>query len=308
MAKSIDSNLSTEQLAERKKSLGGSDAGAVLGLSPYRTPFDVWLDKTGRAPELDDTDAMFWGRVLEDTVAKVYADRSGDKIRRRGFERSREFPWMHANIDRVIVGDPRGVGVLEIKTAGQYSADDWGESGTNQIPEHYYAQVAHYLAVTGYTWARLAVLIGGRDFRVYDVPRDDEIIDRLIDLERDFWRLVETDMPPEPTNAADMAKRWPKDTGAAVVADDEMMAKVEMLRTITTRIKSYNEQKTELETAIKGFMQSATTLVDAAGTPLATWKTQTTRRLDTKAIRAVLGSDVAQYETEMEARVLRIKK
>jgi len=295
-------------LAERRKGIGGSDAGAVLGLSPWQTPLDVYLDKTGRAEPIEDNEPMFWGRTLETAVANVYAQRTGDKVRRMGMRSCKENPFMLANIDRQIVGDPRGPGVLEVKTAGQFSADEWGESGTDEIPSHYYAQLCHYLAVTGYAWARLAVLIGGRDFRIYDVPRDEDLIKSLTEIESKFWRdNVLMDCPPDASTSADINKLWPKDTGREVVASPGTMASVFELRGVKQQLTSLNKRKTDLEDDIKTALADATTLIDEEGNRLATWKTQPARRLNSKKIKFMLGDDLPEYQTESTTRVLRVK-
>lgn len=300
--------MDAQTLDKRKLGIGGSDAGAVIGVSEYRTRLDVYLDKVGEAAPIEDNEPMFWGRVLEDAVAAVYAERSGDKIRRKGMTVSKDNPFMLANLDRVIVGDPRGVGVLEIKTAGAYSADQWGEPGSDQIPQSYYAQLAHYMAVTGYTWARLAVLIGGQDFRVYDIPRDEDLIQSLIDIERDFWvNHVEARVPPYPTTTADINKRWPTDSGATIIASTEHQDMVDRLRTVKARIKMLGEEKQTLEDDIKRYMEEASTMVGADGQTLCTWKSQLNRRLDQKAVRAALGDEVKTYEVTTKTRVLRIK-
>ncbi len=308
MPKQTSTSSISEWLEQRRKGIGGSDAGAVLGLSPYSTPLDVWLDKTGRSEPIEDNEAMYWGRTLEAVVAQVYAERTGDKIRRKGMTASKEHPFMLANIDRAIVGHANGPGVLEIKTAGQHVADQWGESGSDEIPQHYYAQLAHYLAVTGYTWARLAVLIGGRDFRVYDIPRDEEIIAKLVEEERNFWEsYVKTDTPPDPANAADIAKRWPKDNGTQITASEDIEQAVKLLGDVKAEIKVLDGHKKDLEAEIKTAMGDAATLVDYAGNPLATWKTQTAKRLDSQKIKFMLGDSLGEFQTESTSRVLRIK-
>lgn len=295
-------------LAERRKGIGGSDAGALAGLSDYRTPLDVFLDKTGRAEPIEDNEPMFWGRTLEAVVANVYAQRTGDKVRRMGIRHSKTNPFMLANIDRQIIGDPRGPGVLEVKTAGQFSADDWGEEGTDEVPSAYYAQICHYLAVTGYAWARLAVLIGGRDFRVYDIPRDEDLINSLVEIERKFWfEHVQKDLPPDPTTTADLNKLWPVDTGREVVASPTTMASVFELRGVKQQLTSLNNTKKDLEDDIREALADASTLIDEEGNKLATWKTQTARRLDSKKIKWMLGDDLAEYQTESTSRVLRVK-
>jgi len=161
-----------EELKARLNSIGGSDAGAVLGLSPYKTPLDIYLEKTGEIepPNLSDKEAVRWGNILEDVIAEEFTARTGIKTRR--VNRLMQHPvhhFMTAHIDRKIEGKPEG---LEIKTAGFFLGNQYGEEGTDQIPDHYLAQVLHYLAVTGYERFHVAALIGGQRLWIGCVERD----------------------------------------------------------------------------------------------------------------------------------------
>ena len=144
--KIFDSKNATreEWLKVRKLGLGGSDMAAVLGLSPWRSPIDVWLDKTSDTVEEKESEPMYWGNVLEEVVAQEFAKRSGYKVRNNNFTlQSEEYPYLLANIDREIVGLDAG---LECKTANAFKANEW--DGDN-VPDAYYIQCQHYMAVTG---------------------------------------------------------------------------------------------------------------------------------------------------------------
>jgi predicted phage-related endonuclease len=161
--------------------------------------------------------------------------------------------------------------------------------------------------VTGYTWARVVVLIGGQDFRIYNIERDDAIVDRLIEIEHQFWHEhVVPRVPPSPATMADIQKLWPIDNGADVTADEETAAVVRELNALKRKLKGLTDHKTALEMDIKNAMQEATRLVDSAGNPLATWKAQTSKRLDTNAVKAALGDELPQYQTSTTTRVLRL--
>lgn len=299
--------LTAKQLEARKYGLGGSDAGAVAGLSPWKSPIDVYLEKTGLVQSAEENEAMYWGSKLEDAVASAYAEREGHKIQRRNTTLThKSLPWMIANLDRVIVGDPRGPGVLEVKTAGR--ADGWGEEGTDQVPDQYLAQVAHYLAVTGYAWARLAVLIGGRDFRVYDLPRDEELIESLIEIEGRFWRdNVEANVPPDPRSIDDLRKLWPRDSGITAHATPEIEEAANDLRRLKGEIKDLEAVAEDRQKTVMDYMKDASVLVDANGQPLATWKANKVSRFDLKAFRAEHPEAAADYTNETTQRRFLIK-
>jgi putative phage-type endonuclease len=213
-------NMSREEwLSVRGRGIGSSDAAVAVGLSPYKSPLELWLEKTDRQapPDLAANDAVFWGATLEHIIATVYAERTGVKVRRlNAVLQHPEYPFMLANLDRVVQHPTDGNGILEVKTAGVNSARFW-EDG---VPESYQCQVLHQLAVTGKAWCDVAVLIGGQDFRVYRVVRDDEKIADLIEREVKFWQFVIDDAPP-PVDGTEssgraLASMYPSDRGDTV--------------------------------------------------------------------------------------------
>lgn len=185
----------------RRRGVGGSDVAAVMGLSPWRTPLQAWLQKTGReGGEEPDSEAMYWGRALEADVARRFAEEHPElKVRNVNATLvSREAPWMHANLDRMVVTADGEPAVLEIKTASAFKADEW-EGG---VPPHYLAQVAWYLLVTGWQRAFVAVLIGGNRYREYRLVRDEDDIRAVRDAAARFWDgFVKADVMPQAVGA-----------------------------------------------------------------------------------------------------------
>lgn len=235
-------DLSREEwLRIRNRGLGSSDAAAAIGLSPYKSPLELWLEKTGRkAPEdLSRSEPVYWGTALEPILAKVYAERTGNKVRRvNAVLQHPEHAFMLANLDRAVGGD----GVLEIKTAGHHSAPFWEEG----IPEAYQCQVLHQLAVTGKTWADVAVLIGGQDFRIYRIEREDDKVEALIEREAAFWHQVESDTAPPTDGSESSAKAlgwlYPRDSGTTVDFTESST-----LNTLFAELLSFKRQRTQLE-------------------------------------------------------------
>ena len=253
-------------LKQRQLGIGGSDVAPILGLSKWRTPLDVYNDKTSDTLDDSDNTSMEWGRRLEPVIRQKYADVTGmPVVQPSAMFQSVLHPFMVANVDGI-----RADGVLvEIKTAR--SGADWGDEGTDQIPEYYLTQVQHYMAVLGADRCDVAVLIGGSDFRIYTVERDEEIIDMLIDEERKFWDLVVNRTPPAPRTAEEVAATFSSSQkeereATADVAD----ALVQMLR-VQAQIKELKEQEDALKATVTGFMGEADTLTHDGAT-LATWK------------------------------------
>ena len=208
-------------LAVRKRGIGSSDAAAAVGLNPYKSQLELWLEKTGRDDNLpkidphDETSPTYWGNLLEPIVAAHYTRRTGNKVRRINAVLQHPHPsllWMLANIDREVIGSDE-VQILECKTAGINGARLWRDG----VPEYVQLQVQHQLAVTGKTTADVAVLLGGQDLEIHRIQRDEALIARLIPLEQRFWRFVETDTPPpaDGSESADLALRclYPQDSG-----------------------------------------------------------------------------------------------
>ena len=167
--------VSHEQwLKLRKTGIGGSDAGAVCGLNPYSSAMKVFQDKISENVEEADNEAMRIGHDLEDYVAKRFTEATGLKVRKSNFMyRSKEHPYMLADVDRLIVGEDAG---LECKTASAYSADKWADG---HIPLHYVMQCYHYMAVTGKRTWYIAAVILGKEFVYHKLEWDDELIEIL---------------------------------------------------------------------------------------------------------------------------------
>lgn len=196
--KIFDSKNATreEWLKVRKLGLGGSDMAAVLGLSPWRSPIDVWIDKTSDTVEEKESEPMYWGNVLEEVVAQEFAKRSGYKVRNNNFTlQSEEYPYLLANIDREIVGLDAG---LECKTANAFKANEW--DGDN-VPDAYYIQCQHYMAVTGKSSWWIACLVGGNTFHYKEIKRNEEVIAAIIETGAAFWELVESKIMPAPDDS-----------------------------------------------------------------------------------------------------------
>lgn len=246
--------ISREQWLElRQCGIGGSDAPVVCGVSPYRTPLELWMEKTGEAVTItgDDTSpAMYWGTMLEDVVAREFGMRHPELMirRRNAILQHPDHPWMLANIDRGIIDTVNGNGVLEVKTGSAYRAGEWDG---DQVPDHYMLQVMHYLAVTGLQYAYLAVLLGGQNYLERRVDRDDALIADLIAIEQDFWRLVETRTPPPldgtPASSAFLKRKYPEGNGESIDLPDEADTLVEQYQQAAYEVKASTQRRDEAQ-------------------------------------------------------------
>ena len=300
-------NLEREEwLNIRKKGIGSSDAAAAVGLNPYKSQLELWMEKTGRDAELpqldptDDTSPAFWGTILEPIVASHYTNKTGNRVRRINAvlqHSDPELSWMLANIDREVIG-AEDVQILECKTAGINGSRLWKEG----VPEYVQLQVMHQLAVTGKQAADVAVLLGGQHLEVYRIERDETMIAQLIELERQFWNYVEKDTPPpaDGSESADTALRclFPQDHGETIdfTVDEELTAAYETLKQVRETISEQEKQESALKQKIQQAMGDASRAVFASGA--VTWKkAKDTVTVDTKALLRDLPHLREQYES-----------
>ena len=265
-------------LAQRRKSIGGSDAAGIVGLSQYATPYTIWADKMVGLPYREDTEAMRQGRDLEEYVAERWMEATGKTVRRsNAILYNSLYPFAHADIDRTVVGENAG---LECKTTSTLNLRQF--KGV-EFPEKYYAQCVHYLAVTGATRWYLAVLVYGRGFFTFTLERDQAEIDALMAAEQDFWKLVEQDTPPaldglEPTGNA-LQSIYPKsrDSGIQLYGREHLLTKYLALQ---DQKKDILEQISRIENTIKADMGEVER--GNCGIYSVSWKSQTRRTFQTQ--------------------------
>mgnify|MGYP001276816094 CR=1 FL=1 len=274
-----------EWLNARKKGIGGSDAPVVLGLSKYKTPFELWLEKTDQTfVDESQSEAAYFGSLLEDLVAKEFEKRTGKKVRRNNFILQHpKYDFIIANIDRKVVGENA---LLECKTASAYYAKEWEN---DEVPAPYLVQVQHYMGVTGYEKAYIAVLIGGQKFVWKEVERDDELIDMIFQAERHFWHEhVEKNIPPklDGSSAAEeyLKKRYSNaEPGKTVDLKHEYKEKIQELLSLKETIKQLEEQKKALENEIKNELKDAE--YGFVGNYQVNWKQVVSNRVDSKILK-----------------------
>jgi putative phage-type endonuclease len=183
-----------EWLKRRKSGIGGSDAATALGLSPWDSPFSLWVDKTTDTISESDNEYMRWGRRLEEPIGRGIAEDTSILVSRYPWMlRSKEWPWMQVSLDFIA---PQSV--VEVKNVGSRMAHEWKDG---QVPDHYLMQGQHACAVTGLPGVYFFALIGGNESRPVYVERDEALIENLVEGERKFWELVQTMTPPAIDNS-----------------------------------------------------------------------------------------------------------
>ncbi|WP_400162888.1 YqaJ viral recombinase family protein [Brevibacillus sp. TJ4] len=268
----------------RRKGIGGSDAAAIAGLSKWKSPVAVYLEKIGQAPlEEAQSEAAHFGTILEDVVAQEFSRRTGLKVKRRyAILQHPDFPFMVANVDRLIIGERTG---LECKTASEYLKGEWeGED----IPAPYLLQCQHYMAVTGYSAWWIAVLIGGNKFVHKKVDRDEEIIQYLIQLESNFWNNHVIPQVPPMMDGSDASTNLLKnmypvgEPASETELPLEADLLIEQLEQAKKEEKAAGNRVAELENRLKAMLGEYETGV--ASKYIVTWKTITSNRIDNEAL------------------------
>jgi putative phage-type endonuclease len=252
-------------MTDRREGLGASDAPAALGISPWKTPLTLFLEKLGQLPQQPTTLAMHIGKALEPIVLETFSLQTGMPVRRQQQKIiDPANPWRWATLDGIANG-----AIVEAKTSA--TAHDFGEEGTDEIPQPYIIQIQHQFAVTGFVLAYVPVLIAGRDFKLYQVERDDELIELITESEREFWGRVERQEPPDPVTLEDVQLRYRISRAIEVEAPYEIAMAALHLALLRGQMKTHEMEEKQLELFIKRFMGEADTLV-YQGKPLATWR------------------------------------
>lgn len=312
-----------EWLEARRTGLGGSDAGAIMGVHPYKGAYAVWADKKGLAPTVEDNEVMRQGRDMEEYVARRFSEKTGLKVRRdHAMMRSKAHPCMIANIDRRVSGFSAG---LECKTSRDMYMSRYKNG---EIPMEYYCQCVHYMAVTGWATWYLAVLVYGTDVLVYKLcrkwvlpdPQEDVVhievtdddIAGLIDAEESYWaNYIEGDLTPMPDSLEATGKligeMYAESDGEAMDADEEADDLLGELVELKAEKKALDERIRALENHLKVKMGTAEVLRGRRA--LVTWKAQERRTIDAGLlVKRYPQVNVATVTKVSTSRVFKVKE
>jgi putative phage-type endonuclease len=306
MITKIKTNSREEWLELRSHYIGGSDAAAVVGLNPFSSPYALWAEKTGRTPPFAGNLATEVGTYLEEFVAKKFEEETGKKVRRCNLSMVNDlYPWAIANIDREIVGEDAG---LEIKTTSDLNLKNFKNG---EYPANYYAQMVHYLAVTGKKRWYLAVLIGNREFRWFVLDRDEAEIAALMGAEKAFWQNVENGTPPalDGSAATEEALRGIYAEGSDDISVDlyGCTEYIEQYLDLGSRIRELEAMQTAAANEIKARMGEAG--IGMHDKFAVSWKTASRRSFDSKRFAADhKDMDLSGYYSETITRTFRVRE
>ena len=294
---------------DRTGYIGGSDIAAVLGLSRWKTPLQVWAEKTGNLIPEDIGHKLHvrLGIKLEATVCDLFTEETGKKVARVNEALVHpKYPFLRGMIDRRVVGEKA---ILEAKTTSSWNAEKW--EGDDNIPQDYILQTMFYMELAGAERGYLACLVGNQHFHVKTIERDDKLQKEIIAKAVDFWtRYIEPKIMPTMITSRDaetLYSLYPLgDEGEAIELDDTANAIIESLQGMAADEKALKAQieksKNELKVMLKDHSWGKTNLYNV------TWKNQGANRLDIEKLREELPDVAAKYSSDNPSRVLRVKK
>ncbi len=303
-------NLSYEHwLVYRRNGIGGSDLSAICGISNWRTPVHVYLEKLGEAPEDQFSEAAEWGTRLEPLIADKFASEHPEWAitEKKVIYCHPEHRWALGNLDRMIICPNRGRGILEIKTASEYLRQEWDNGN---IPDYYYVQLQWYMFVTGLDWGYFATLIGGNKYREYEVIRDDELINQLLRLAYDFWHhyvLVGNCPPVDGSEASTklLNRLYPEAENGTIIPLEEIIH-IETYFDNKRQLKVLESAITEFENRIKSLLGSHE--IGIAGAYKVKWENRSRTGVDSKQLKELNPNVYQEYLKTTHFRQFSIKK
>lgn len=246
-----------EDIEDRRNYIGGSDVGVIMGVSPWKSPYTLWCEKTGviEPEKIDDKEAVWWGRMTEELIAKRFCEKTGKKVQRSNMAYGiREMPFMRGHVDRLVVNESAG---LECK-----STDSWKfkyEDG--DVPPWHFYQCQAYMAMTGRKRWYLATHQGNSRFYIHTIKRDEEIIATILDACADFWQMVQDGTPPEidesESTAETLARMYPEENVGKRIDLNEQEGTLIALQELGSQEKTLKDLKTKYQNEIKAVMQDA---------------------------------------------------
>lgn len=300
-------NLSYEDWLEfRKSGIGGSDASVVCGINRYKSPMELWMEKTNRIPPQEAGESAYWGTQLEPLVRAEFTKRTGIEVECvNQLLQSEKFPFMLANLDGICHYEKYGECIFEAKTASAFKINEW----ENSIPDEYMLQIQHYMAVTGFKAAYIAVLIGGNTFKWRLVERDEELISMLIQLEGEFWNCVQNDTPP-PIDGSDactkfLAEKFAESNNTQIELPDTATELIQKYTAASTEISALTEQKQFAENSLKEMLGENE--IGVIGNKIVSWKPVSQERLDSKTLKSEHPTLYKKYANSTSYRRFSIK-
>lgn len=301
------SNLTRKEWLEyRTQGIGGSDVSIIAGVNPYKSVHQLWLEKTGQVePEEEGSEYTHFGTLLEPIVRKEFTERTGIKVRQKHMLlQSEDYPFMLADLDGVIREDGE-ICIFEAKTASAYKQEIWEEG----VPLPYILQVQHYMAVTGAKKTYIAALVGGNHFFWHTIERDEEIIGKIIAMEKHFWEYhVVGGVEPVPDGSEATTNyfnsKFSNSNGETINLPDEVLPICDEYEKLSQQLKELETAKNAVANQLKSYLKEAE--VGTVGERKIVWKSVSKSTVDTKRLKSEKPEIYTSYLTQSHYRRLSV--
>lgn len=301
------SNLTRKEWLEyRTQGIGGSDVSIIAGVNPYKSVHQLWLEKTGQVePEEEGSEYTHFGTLLEPIVRKEFTERTGIKVRQKHMLlQSEDYPFMLADLDGVI-REGGEICIFEAKTASAYKQEIWEEG----VPLPYILQVQHYMAVTGAKKTYIAALVGGNHFFWHTIERDEEIIGKIIAMEKHFWEYhVVGGVEPVPDGSEATTNyfnsKFSNSNGETINLPDEVLPICDEYEKLSQQLKELETAKNAVANQLKSYLKEAE--VGTVGERKIVWKSVSKSTVDTKRLKSEKPEIYTSYLTQSHYRRLSV--
>lgn len=269
-------------LQERRKGIGGSDIGVILGVSvdrngrPYKTPYQLWLEKTGRSPPAPENHFMTAGKYIEPVIVQMWQNTTGYEIISASFDNvlyhHPNYPFIIGTPDRIFIHNNQR-GILECKNTRMYITID-------NLPKSWFCQIQWYMGLLDIQEAHIAWLVQGCEFHYHVFDFVPEFWQMMIEKAAEFWECIEKDRPPKPLNSHDIEAIFPTQViGKSVQATEVTAELVSEVKEIRAKIKQLGTEESQAIDTLKIIMKDSEFLVDEDGKILATWQVRGKNRI-----------------------------
>jgi putative phage-type endonuclease len=277
-----------KKINNRKFGIGGSDIPIIMGLSNYKTPYQLYLEKIDDSyQKYQENELQEWGNILEPIIRIKFAEKNNLRIFAPKIHAKYQklsdlisyesesivhplYEYMRGNLDGFI---PELNSVLEIKCSNQFMSNKWGNEGSDSIPINYLLQVAYYCMLTNADNAYIAVLIGGNSYKEFIYKRDIPIESKIIKEAKKFWECVKNRTPPQPINDIDLRIMFPGSKHKkSLIADDIITNQLNIFNATREKIKLLTDEENKSKFNIMEYMKDSELLLDDQGNKIASWK------------------------------------
>jgi len=264
--------LTEEQRLKRKNGLGASDTPIIMGYSTFKTPYELYLEKTGLVSNEDDeiTEQQYWGNALEPAILKRFSEENDLHVTLPDTIYHPDYPFIFANLDGWVAAENA---VVEVKCANSFMRKEWDFAANDGIPQVYLIQIAKQVAVTNADKGYCAVLIGGNEYRQFVYKRDLELEKIIIEADKQFWHCVQNKIEPDPINTSDCRLKYnsphPDRVSKSTFKTETALHELIELK---AKAKELAIEEDKYKMHLMSHMGNAEYLMDLDGEILATWK------------------------------------